>query len=381
MKMLDRQLANAAAQADRAERIRMAELETERFIHSQKLARDRSDRSDSDIRDINDAVGMSKHHIILSKDQNGYGLTIDGENPVFVSSVKENGAAEKAGVQQGDKIVKVNGQLVTQEHWQQVATLIKAKFQVFLTVLRSASKEGKMTVEDKEKQQKHSVLLTQSAARGDAELEKEPRNLGENAFRVTLPDDRGRGFDPQPLNHGDRPQHFTTNVVSRIANELPRQPLDPALSQIVRQYDLADPLPLKMENVAIGLLLGADYYQQLLSDRSQPQVEVTPGLFLVPSKLGYITSGKVDCYGPRPSNEITFALLMSTHLSEQQLVGTVMDEEETSKLWTTNKEDDKIQNNRADSSLISLTCQLNRRVMTDLGMFNVTQRKHIGQRS
>uniref|UniRef100_A0A7N6A406 Rho guanine nucleotide exchange factor (GEF) 12a n=1 Tax=Anabas testudineus TaxID=64144 RepID=A0A7N6A406_ANATE len=45
--------------------------------------------------------------VIIQKDENGFGLTVSGDNPVFVQLVKEDGAAMRAGVQTGDRIIKV----------------------------------------------------------------------------------------------------------------------------------------------------------------------------------------------------------------------------------------------------------------------------------
>ncbi|KAJ8034924.1 Rho guanine nucleotide exchange factor 12 [Holothuria leucospilota] len=44
--------------------------------------------------------------VIVQRDQRGYGLTVSGDNPVRIQSVKLNGAASKAGVQEGDTIIK-----------------------------------------------------------------------------------------------------------------------------------------------------------------------------------------------------------------------------------------------------------------------------------
>ncbi|XP_069677128.1 rho guanine nucleotide exchange factor 12 isoform X3 [Periplaneta americana] len=79
------------------------------------------------------------HHIpvvtvIVHKDENGYGMKVSGDNPVYVQSVKEGGAAERAGLHSGDKIIKVNGVNVTQSTHTEVVGLIKASTQVVLTV-------------------------------------------------------------------------------------------------------------------------------------------------------------------------------------------------------------------------------------------------------
>ncbi|KAI5608365.1 rho guanine nucleotide exchange factor 12 isoform X2 [Silurus asotus] len=71
----------------------------------------------------------------VEKDENGFGLTVSGDNPVFVQLVKEDGAAMRAGVQTGDRIIKVNGTLVTHSNHVEVVKLIKSGSYVALTVL------------------------------------------------------------------------------------------------------------------------------------------------------------------------------------------------------------------------------------------------------
>lgn len=97
--------------------------------------------------------------VIITRDDNGYGLTVSGFNPVFVQSVKEgrsirqgaavahrsvlrllyaglmifkciplsrivDGAAARAGVRQGDRIIKVNGTLVREANHMDVVKMI-----------------------------------------------------------------------------------------------------------------------------------------------------------------------------------------------------------------------------------------------------------------
>uniref|UniRef100_A0A1B6C0U4 Rho guanine nucleotide exchange factor 12 n=1 Tax=Clastoptera arizonana TaxID=38151 RepID=A0A1B6C0U4_9HEMI len=72
--------------------------------------------------------------ITVFKDEKGYGMKVSGDNPVFVQSVKDGGAAEKAGLHSGDKIIKVNGVNVTHSTHTEVVELIKSSTQVILTV-------------------------------------------------------------------------------------------------------------------------------------------------------------------------------------------------------------------------------------------------------
>ncbi|XP_030834570.1 rho guanine nucleotide exchange factor 12-like [Strongylocentrotus purpuratus] len=61
---------------------------------------------------------MLQRCVIVQKDEKGYGLTVTGDNPVFIQSVKDHGAAYKAGVQTGDRIIKVSlNPLLTATRW------------------------------------------------------------------------------------------------------------------------------------------------------------------------------------------------------------------------------------------------------------------------
>ncbi|CAH1797622.1 unnamed protein product [Owenia fusiformis] len=78
---------------------------------------------------------LIQRYVLIQRDERGYGLTVSGDNPVYVQSVKENGAAAKVGVQQGDRIIKVNGTLVTNSNHTEVVKLIKSGSYVTLTLL------------------------------------------------------------------------------------------------------------------------------------------------------------------------------------------------------------------------------------------------------
>lgn len=52
-------------------------------------------------------LGLEQKSVIIQRDRYGYGLTVSGDNPVFVLSVREGGAAQRAGIHVYDKIIKV----------------------------------------------------------------------------------------------------------------------------------------------------------------------------------------------------------------------------------------------------------------------------------
>ncbi|XP_055854909.1 uncharacterized protein LOC129918418 isoform X2 [Episyrphus balteatus] len=75
--------------------------------------------------------------LTIHKDENGYGMKVSGDNPVYVESVKPGGAAQVAGLIAGDMILKVNGQEVRSEKHTTVVSLIKSHIVVDLAVKRS----------------------------------------------------------------------------------------------------------------------------------------------------------------------------------------------------------------------------------------------------
>lgn len=95
----------------------------------------RNDRSPVPLKHEFDPTGLVQRCVIIQRDENGFGLTVSGDNPVFVQLVKEDGAARRAGVQTGDRIIKVNGTLVTHSNHIEVVKLIKSGSYVALTVL------------------------------------------------------------------------------------------------------------------------------------------------------------------------------------------------------------------------------------------------------
>lgn len=81
-----------------------------------------------------------KHQIlelVIQKDKHGYGMKVSGENPVFVDSVKEGGAAHRAGLNAADMILRVNRNNVRFASHAEVVQLMKATQNVELTVQRN----------------------------------------------------------------------------------------------------------------------------------------------------------------------------------------------------------------------------------------------------
>ncbi|KAM8899679.1 rho guanine nucleotide exchange factor 11 isoform 3-T3 [Spinachia spinachia] len=79
-----------------------------------------------DIHAESTATGLVQRCVVVQKDQLGFGFTVCGERVKLVQNVRPGGAAVKAGVQEGDRIIKVNGSLVSSMSHQEVVKLIKS---------------------------------------------------------------------------------------------------------------------------------------------------------------------------------------------------------------------------------------------------------------
>uniref|UniRef100_A0A3P8XLD7 Rho guanine nucleotide exchange factor (GEF) 11 n=1 Tax=Esox lucius TaxID=8010 RepID=A0A3P8XLD7_ESOLU len=78
--------------------------------------------------------GLVQRCVVVQKDHLGFGFTVCGERIKLVQNVRPGGAAVKAGVHEGDRIIKVNGSLVSSMSHQEVVKLIKSGTYVALTL-------------------------------------------------------------------------------------------------------------------------------------------------------------------------------------------------------------------------------------------------------
>ena len=82
---------------------------------------------------------------------------------------------------------------------------------------------------------------------------------------------------------------------------------------IQKRFRLADTLPQQTESSTIGVLIGSDYYHEVMSSE---RVEVQEGLYLIKSTFGWIISGKTKI-NERIHHENT--MFVMTHFSTQVL--------------------------------------------------------------
>ncbi|KAG1937919.1 rho guanine nucleotide exchange factor [Pimephales promelas] len=88
----------------------------------------------SDLSSDNTGTGLVQRCVVVQRDNLGFGFTVCGERIKLVQNVRPGGAAVKAGVQEGDRIIKVNGSVVSSMSHQEVVKMIKSGTYVALTL-------------------------------------------------------------------------------------------------------------------------------------------------------------------------------------------------------------------------------------------------------
>ena len=86
---------------------------------------------------------------------------------------------------------------------------------------------------------------------------------------------------------------ITANIVPSITGNIQRGPISLSSVQdrehLANRYALADTLPCERESSSIEILIGSDYYLDLILPQ---KIEIQPGLYLLASKLGWLLSGR-----------------------------------------------------------------------------------------
>ena len=59
----------------------------------------------------------------------------------------------------------------------------------------------------------------------------------------------------------------------------------------MRSLDMADTIPSQTESSSVELLIGSDYYLDIILSK---KIGVQPGLYLLASKLGWILTGRTS---------------------------------------------------------------------------------------
>ena len=102
------------------------------------------------------------------------------------------------------------------------------------------------------------------------------------------------------------------NVVPNITGTIERTPFrSETIKQTLKQYELADTIPVKKESCNIDLLIGNDYYADIVSTK---RIMLSDGLYLFGSKFGWILSGRTKNEYKAPKRD---SLTMLTYSSSE----------------------------------------------------------------
>ena len=85
----------------------------------------------------------------------------------------------------------------------------------------------------------------------------------------------------------------------------------------MKDIELADDIPLENECSTIDILIGNDYYLDLILSQ---RVEVQPGLYLLASKLGWIVTGRTFDSDTQRNESSVFVMTYDKDVHESNLV-------------------------------------------------------------
>ncbi|XP_052764085.1 uncharacterized protein LOC128206006 [Mya arenaria] len=111
---------------------------------------------------------------------------------------------------------------------------------------------------------------------------------------------------------------LTANVVPTISGTIQRNPLTKVLSKqmehLINSVDLSDTIPRAQETTTIDVLIGNDYYLDIVLPQ---RIEIEPGLYLLSSKLGWILTGRLSEVESGTDTLSMFVLTHGTDITKQ----------------------------------------------------------------
>jgi len=120
----------------------------------------------------------------------------------------------------------------------------------------------------------------------------EPDRLTIHTFGISKPKEIRSPLVPLTLKskYGNT-FNIIANVVPKISVKMQRMPI-PLKNRfsIQKKFKLADTLPQQVELSTIGILIGSDYYNDIM--KPSTKVEIQQGLYIVNSKFGWMMTGR-----------------------------------------------------------------------------------------
>ena len=96
-------------------------------------------------------------------------------------------------------------------------------------------------------------------------------------------------------------------MVPEISGNVQRAPIKIENQfKIINKYELTDILPNHTESSAIGILIGKDYYNDIISTE---RMKIQEGLYIIKSKFGWMINGRTKA---KEGNKNEKAMLIMT---------------------------------------------------------------------
>uniref|UniRef100_A0A3B3BWA8 PDZ domain-containing protein n=1 Tax=Oryzias melastigma TaxID=30732 RepID=A0A3B3BWA8_ORYME len=228
--------------------------------------------------------GLVQRCVIVQKDQLGFGFTVCGERVKLVQNVRP-GAAVKAGVQEGDRIIKVNGSLVSSMTHQEVVKLIKAGPYVALTLQGPPPSAASMPLEPLP-----SYLTPNQRTSVIGETPPPPPLNSTPSQRITL---------PTPLQQDPEVQKHATQILRKMLEQ------EEAELQDLMDEQLKNPSPSLEERIESAKRRAHQVRIKIQQDLEGTRSESTTGYVKAGERLS-LDSGEGDIeqiIGPEEEDE------------------------------------------------------------------------------
>ena len=107
----------------------------------------------------------------------------------------------------------------------------------------------------------------------------------------------------------------SANIVPVISGSVQRKAMKSSenFEHLVSSLELADDVPKMFESSSIDVLIGNDYYLDIIMSQ---RIEVQPGLYLLSSKLGWILTGRSGDHEPSPTESNMLILTYGNDVTE-----------------------------------------------------------------
>ncbi|XP_005950688.1 rho guanine nucleotide exchange factor 11 isoform X4 [Haplochromis burtoni] len=262
---------------------------------------------------ISDSTGTGLVHrcVVVQKDQLGFGFTVCGERVKLVQNVRPGGAAVKAGVQEGDRIIKVNGSLVASMSHQEVVKLIKSGSYVALTLQGPSPSTTSLPLEP---------LAT------DHTLNQRSSLAGEAAPPPPPPLPSGLSSTPSQRITGPKP--LQDPQVQKHATQILRKMLEQEEAELQDLMDeqLRNPSPLLEERIESAKRRAHQVRVKIQQDVEGTRSESVTGYFIAGEGRQSIDSSEGDMEAfESPHSSPSFSFRTPLHRRQTSDISTLSD--------------------------------------------------------